>query len=229
MSPTVIAFLLVIANVMGTGMIVPQVLRLHRVRSADGVSGVWIGVGVAMNSWWTAYGLAESLWGILPVSMIAAALYLVMAGQYLGLLGRPARRPLLAGLLMLGLTPMPFLLVGGWAAAGLVVGLAYAVQFTPAAVASVRSTDLSGISALTWVMAWIEAVIWILYGAFSGDPALLIGGSGGTIAASVILARLVWVDRRARRDPDGPNGAIDHPGTEGAVRSAADMRAGSVR
>lgn len=136
MNPTVMTVLLVVANVMGAGMIVPQVVRLHRLRSADGISGIWIGVGISMNSWWTAYGLAESLWGILPVSIAAAALYLVMAGQYLGLLGRLALRPLFVGVLLLGLAPMPFLAIGGWDTAGLVVGLAYAVQFTPAAVAA---------------------------------------------------------------------------------------------
>jgi uncharacterized protein with PQ loop repeat len=196
MNPTVMTLLLVVANVMGAGMIVPQVLRLHRVRSADGVSGVWIGVGIAMNSWWIAYGLAESLWGILPVSIAAAALYLVMASQYLGLLGRPGLRPLLAGLFLLGLVPMPFLAVGGWAIAGLVVGLAYAIQFSPAALAALRSDELSGVSSVTWSMAWVEAVIWVIYGLSTGDAALLVGGTGGTLAATVILVRLAVVRSR---------------------------------
>ena len=47
----VLPILLVVANVMGAGMIVPQVARLHRVRSVDGLSGIWVGVGVAMNNW----------------------------------------------------------------------------------------------------------------------------------------------------------------------------------
>lgn len=196
MNPTVMTLLLVVANVMGAGMIVPQVVRLHRVRSADGISGIWIGIGIAMNSWWIAYGLAESLWGILPVSIVAAALYLVMAGQYLGLLGWPGLRPLSAGMFLLGLAPLPFLAIGGWDTAGIVVGLAYAVQFTPAALAVLRSTDLSGVSPVTWAMAWLEAVIWVIYSLSTGDAALLVGGTGGTIAATVILVRLAVVRRR---------------------------------
>ena len=190
MSTPVLAALLVVANIMGAGMIVPQVVRLHRVRSADGLSGVWVGLGIAMNSWWVAYGLAESLWGILPVSIAAAALYLVMTAQYLGLVGRVGLRPLLVGFLGLAIVPLPFLVVGGWSAAGLVVGLAYAIQFVPAAVAAVRESDLTGISSTTWVMAWIEAVIWVIYGLTSGDRALLIGGTGGAIAAGVILVEV---------------------------------------
>jgi hypothetical protein len=140
--------------------------------------------------------LAESLWGILPVSIAAAALYLVMASQYLGLLGRPGLRPLLAGLFLLGLVPMPFLAVGGWAIAGLVVGLAYAIQFSPAALAALRSDELSGVSSVTWSMAWVEAVIWVIYGLSTGDAALLVGGTGGTLAATVILVRLAVVRSR---------------------------------
>lgn len=45
-------------------------------------------------------------------------------------------------------------------------------------------------------MAWVEAVIWVTYGRFAGDAALLVGGTGGTLAAAVILVRLaVHVDR----------------------------------
>ncbi|MCZ7627999.1 MAG: hypothetical protein M5U19_02385 [Microthrixaceae bacterium] len=146
MNPVLLVGMLVLANAMGIGMTVPQVVRLHRLRSADGVSGVWIGVGIAMNTWWIAYCLAESLWGILPVSTVAALLYTVMAGQYLGLVGRPGRRPLLSGLLAVGLSPVPFLVLGGWAVTGAVIGLAYALQFSPAAVTALRSDDLSGIS-----------------------------------------------------------------------------------
>lgn len=190
MNASVLTVLLVIANVMGAGMIVPQVVRLHRSRSADGLSGIWVGVGIAMNCWWTAYGLAESLWGILPVSILAALLYLVMAGQYVGLLGRAGIRPILIGLFGLALLPVPFLLVSGWDAAGLVVGLAYAVQFTPAAVAAVRADDLRGVSPTTWTMAWIEAAIWVVYGISENDPALLVGGAGGAVASAVILFRI---------------------------------------
>lgn len=190
MSTPVLAALLVVANIMGAGMIVPQVVRLHRVRSADGLSGLWVGLGIAMNGWWTAYGLAESLWGILPVSIAAAALYMVMAAQYLGLVGRVGIRPLSVGFLGLALLPLPFLVLGGWSAAGLVVGLAYAIQFVPAAVTAVRESDLTGISPTTWVMAWIEAVIWVIYGLTSSDRALLVGGTGGAIAASVILVEV---------------------------------------
>ena len=188
----VLPILLVVANVMGAGMIVPQVARLHRVRSVDGLSGIWVGVGVAMNNWWSAYGIAESLWGILPVSLTASVLYVVMAIQYLGIVGRVGLRPILVGAVTFGGFPLPFLAFGGWEVAGVAIGLCYAVQFMPAADTSLRSTDLTAISPMTWSMALTEAMIWVVYGLYTGDNALLVGGTGGSLAAGVILVRLAW-------------------------------------
>ncbi len=104
---------------------------------------------------------------------------------------------LAVGALGLGMTPMPFLLVGGWTAAGVAIGLSYAVQFTPAAITAVRSAELDGIAASTWTMALVEAVVWLAYGLSVSDTALVLGGSGGTVMSVVILAA-VWRYERAR-------------------------------
>ena len=45
MSPIVLSSMLVVANIMGAGMIVPQVVRLRRYRNTRGISASWIGVG----------------------------------------------------------------------------------------------------------------------------------------------------------------------------------------
>ncbi len=191
--------LLVIANVMGAGMIAPQVLRLHRLRSVAGLSGTWVGIGVSMNYWWSAYGFAESLWGILPVSITACVLYLVMAIQYFGIVGAAGTRVFLIGLLGFGAFPLPFLLLDGWETAGVAIGLCYAVQFMPAALSSVRSDDLTAVSPVTWSMAFTEAMIWVIYGLYTGDSALLVGGTGGSLAAGVIIVRLAWVSSAGTR------------------------------
>lgn len=195
----VLPILVALATVMGAGMIVPQVLRLRRTRVAHGLSGTWVGLSLAMNAWWIAYATAQGLWGLLPVSTGALALYSVIAVQYTRLVGWGGARRMAVGLLGAGVVPAVALVLGGWAATGLAIGLAYAVQFTPAVVAAVRSADLAGISPATWVMAWIEAVIWCTYGAAMGDAALTIGGGGGALMASVILVRLWSTSRPALR------------------------------
>jgi uncharacterized protein with PQ loop repeat len=190
MGSFVMPMLLVVANVLGTGMIVPQSLRLRRHRNTDGISSAWVGVGIAMNIWWLAYGLEQALWGLIPVSAVALGLYGYMAVQLFGVLGRSMVRQLLVGTLGLGAIPLPFLVGGGWIAAGIAIGLCYAVQFAPAALESIRSDRLSGISPTTWTMAWVEAVIWLIYGMEIGDWALTVGGTGGTVMATIILVRL---------------------------------------
>lgn len=183
--------LLVIANVAGAGMIVPQVVRLRRHSVVEGLSGAWIGVGLTMNLWWVAYAVNEGLWGIVPVSISGLALYAIIASQLNRIVGAEALYPLAVGGLTIGVVPVPFLLIGGWPAAGLAIGLCYGVQFAPAALTALRSERLDGMSPTTWMLAWIEAAIWLSYGAATNDAALLVGGAGGTLMASVILARMV--------------------------------------
>ena len=75
--------------------------------------------------------------------------------------------------------------------AGLVIGLLYGAVFAPAVWSAVRSTSVAGISATTWLLAWIEAVVWMVYGSSTLDLALITGGIGGTVMSSIILARLL--------------------------------------
>lgn len=190
MKSMVLPVLLIVANITGAGMILPQVLRLHRRRVVDGLSGVWVGVGIAINLWWFAYALQGSLWGMIPVSVAGAALYVIIACQFFRIVGPDARCSLAMGASGLGLVPLVFLVAAGWNAAGLALGLCYGVQFLPAAIAAMRSASLDAISATTWLLAWIEAVIWFGYGVAIDDPALLVGGAGGAVMASVIIVRL---------------------------------------
>ena len=181
--------LLTIATVTGSGMIVPQVLRIHRGRRTAGVSAPWVGVGLSLNAAWLAYGWAEQLWGIVPVSIGAFVLYAVVAGQLVTIDGRRRLLGVLAGTLI-AVLPAAAYVVGGWSATGLVAGLLYAAQFTPATIEAFRSDDTSGVSVVTWAMALVEALIWAGYGLWAGDVPLLIGGTGGAIASALIVVRL---------------------------------------
>jgi len=90
------------------------------------------------------------------------------------------------------------LVTAGWPAVGLTLGLAYGPQFAPAVFNVVRSGTAAGASLATWIMAATEAAIWLVYGLVVADQALIIGGAGGTLMASVILARL------STREASGP-------------------------
>lgn len=199
MTAVFVTIMIVIANVMGAGMAYPQASKLIRTGNTRGVSGVWAGVSLTMNIWWLAYGLANDLWGLVPVSAVAAVLYAAIIAAYLRSVGRQGVAGVALGALGLGMVPAPFLAVGGWTVAGLAIGLCYGMQLVPAVVAACRTRELHGVAPSTWIMAWVEAAIWTVYGLFVADVALLAGGVSGAVMASVILGRLAATGHRPFR------------------------------
>lgn len=192
--------LLVVANVLGAGMALPQAIRLVRTGSASGVSGTWAGISVAMNVWWLVYGLAERLWGLVPVSVVATIIYVVIAATLVRVRGHRTLVDLGVGV-ALGLAPLPALIVAGWGAAGVAIGLGYGLQLLPAVVASYRTRELDGVAPGTWIMAWVESAVWVVYGLVVLDPALLVGGTSGVILPTLLLLRLDRTGHRPFRRP----------------------------
>lgn len=186
----------VVATVLGSWMSFPQARRLLRTRQVEGLSPMWIGVSVSINGWWLAYGLFAGVWALVPVSSISLVLYSTMAFVYLRETGRRGLAGLVAGAAGLGMTPLPFLLVGGWSLAGVAVGLAYGVQLLPAVVTACRTSELAGIAAGTWWLAVAEAALWLVYGAVVRDLALLLAGAAGTVMGTIILVRLAVTGHR---------------------------------
>ncbi len=201
MTAIFVTIMIVVANVMGAGMAYPQASKLIRTGNTRGVSGVWAGVSLTMNIWWLAYGLANGLWGLVPVSGVAAVIYVAIIIAYIRSAGPGALGGVLGGALILGMIPAPFLAFGGWTVAGLAIGLCYGLQLVPAVVATCRTRELNGVAPTTWIMAWVEAVIWTAYGLFVVDSALLAGGISGAVMASLILGRLALTGHRPFRIP----------------------------
>jgi uncharacterized protein with PQ loop repeat len=189
-------FLVVVATVLGSWMAFPQARRIARTRRVDGVSATWIGVSLAINAWWLTYGLVAGVWALVPVSVISLLLYGVMAWFFVLSVGRAGMPGLALGAFGLGMVPLPFLLIGGWELAGVAVGLSYGVQLLPAVVASLRTSALSGVSSTTWIIALVEAALWLVYGVGVGDVALTLAGLVGVAMASVILVRLAVTGHR---------------------------------
>ncbi len=188
--------IVVAATVLGSWMAFPQARRIARTRRVDGVSSTWIGVSLAINGWWLTYGLVVGVWALVPVSVISLLLYGTMAWFFVRSVGRAALPGMALGAFGLGMVPLPFLVVGGWELAGVAVGLSYGIQLLPAVVASLRTTLLSGVSSATWIIAFVEAALWLVYGVGVGDVALMLAGAVGMTLASVILGRLAITGHR---------------------------------
>ncbi|MEM9036064.1 MAG: hypothetical protein AAGD18_15815 [Actinomycetota bacterium] len=195
MPDLVLTTLLVVANVFGAGMIVPQLVRVRRTRNLNGLSLPWVGVGIALNVCWGAYAVGAQVWGVLPVSIAGTALYGAIAATAVPL--HPAGvRAVAAGAAGATIAPAVGLAIGGWTTAGIAMGLSYGVQFAPAAFEAARAELVDGVSPTTWVMAAIEAAIWLVYGVEVADAALLIGGAGGLLMSILILGQLASTSPR---------------------------------
>lgn len=192
----VLTSIVVAATVLGSWMALPQARRLARTRRVEGVSSTWIGVSLAINAWWLAYGVAAGVWALVPVSSISLVLYATTAWYFLASAGGRGAPGMALGVFGLGMIPLPFLVLGGWELAGVAVGLSYGVQLLPAVVASLRTSALSGVSSTTWIIAFAEAALWLVYGLAVGDVALTLAGLVGVLMASVILARLAATGHR---------------------------------
>ncbi len=189
----------VIANVIGASMALPQARHLARTRCVDGISASWVGVSVALNAWWLAYGLSERVWALIPVSGISLALYVTIAVLLVKTVGRRSLGGLGLGAFGLGMAPLPALLLGGWTAAGVAIGLSYGIQLFPAVLAAFRTRALQGIAPATWILALVEAVLWLVYGIGIADMALAVSGAVGTVLAGAILLRLAVTGHRPMR------------------------------
>ncbi len=188
--------IVVAATVLGSWMAFPQARRLLRTRRVDGVSAVWIGVSMAINAWWVVYAVAVGLWTLLPVSALSFVLYTAMAVVYVSTVGPRSLAGLALGAFGLGMVPMPFLVAGGWTLAAVAIGLSYGLQLLPAVVAACRTSLLAGVSGSTWLLAWGEASLWLVYGLGVADLAVGLAGGAGMAMATVILARLAVTGHR---------------------------------
>lgn len=181
----------ILANAIGAAMAIPQAIRVIRTRRVEGVSLTWAAMSVVNNAWWVIYAIGVGNLAIIPVAAICIAGYLVIIAGLL--LFGANHQPLTAigAAVAIGLAPFAALQIGGWAAAGIVLGLLYAVQLAPAVSSAVRNTDLTGISVGTWIIAFVEAALWGIYGTGRADLGLISMAATGVVMSAVVLYQVV--------------------------------------
>jgi len=181
------------ANVLGGAMALPQVAKLIRTRQVDGVSATWAGVSATVNSWWAVYGFGIGDLGIVPVSIVSVIAYLAIAAALVRFRRTSVGAvltPMLLGAGAVAVIPAIALVASGWTAAGVTLGTLYGVQLAPAVIAVYRSSDVRGVAAATWALAWVEAALWGVYGFARADLGLLTLAVTGGAMSSLVLLRL---------------------------------------
>lgn len=195
-------FVVAAANLLGAAMALPQARKLSRDRRIHGVSVTWAAASITVNAWWIGYGLGVGDIGIVPVSVVSVMAYVVIVASVVRFSPAPplvTLRPALAATAVLNAIPVGALVVADWTTTGIVLGALYGVQLAPAVLGAYRSPDVSGVSVTTWVIAFVEAALWGVYGAAIADVGLLALAATGVSMSSLVLARLFV--RRPRRGP----------------------------
>jgi uncharacterized protein with PQ loop repeat len=188
------------ANVLGAAMAVPQARKLLRTRCTDGVSVTWAAVSATVNAWWAMYGIGVDDFSIVPVSVVSVVAYVVIT---IGLVRfSPAATrvlPTIGAVAVVITIPLIALHIDGWASAGIVLGALYGVQLSPAVLAVYRTIDVSGVAIGTWVIAFVEAALWAVYGLATADAGLITLAATGAVMSILVLVRLLLRRPRGAR------------------------------
>jgi len=163
-----------IVEVVGAGALVvtataviPQTVRMIKVRSTAGVSPVWAMLGAVSTGVWTAYTAARGLWWATVADSLACLSYL----SSVIVLARHGVRPrIVAGVSWLGVFALAYT-AADLAGVGTVLAFAFIVQVAPSIWTAYRSSDLLGVSIVTWRLTFAEGVLWFIYGWAKDDAA----------------------------------------------------------
>ncbi len=198
---------LVFGTLLTLGMVLPQVVRIARRRGAVGVSPVWPVLGTVLNAAWTAYLVEVHLYLAALTTLSMTITYLVLAALVLAYFPERRRDSMARGIAVA--LALAALGAGwGWQTVGTVLGFSYGAQLAPAAVAVFRTSDLSGVSRMTWGIALVEAACWGFYGLTTGESAVVIYGITGIAFTAVICARLMWVDATVQASGSANGSAV---------------------
>lgn len=201
MSPELLGWL---ASVVYLSRLLPQPIRLARTGLPEGISTVAAMNAVISDAAWIAYGLQA---GLLPVWLVA--LVGVVPGVWTVVL---LRREVDRGDLVRSGAWLAVVVVAalvGWL--GVILAVSVLVNVGPQVWTALRSNDLRGLSAFTWVLAIGDGLLWGAYGWVVADVALL-AYAGVLVSGALIVLLRMAMTRSFTTNPAGP--AV--PALEGA-------------
>jgi uncharacterized protein with PQ loop repeat len=185
-----------ICTILSVSLIWPQVLRVYRLKTVDGISPFGTLHGVAGCTLWTSYGIAQGV-GPLIVSNGVIGLALVSIG-----VAQIRHRTLLASTLAGAIVAFVAIAAGslmisstltGWLA--IVVGM---TSIIPQTRYVVTATSLAGVSLPMYALVVSSSVMWVAYGLVIGDPLVLMPHTV-VLPCGVYIAYKVWRSQRVNR------------------------------
>jgi uncharacterized protein with PQ loop repeat len=185
---------IIAATVLAATALIPQVVKLLRTRTPDGVSATWAAFGVVTNLAWAVYLTSQALWLTLPAVVMVVTGYGVTFAL-LRRLGSGTGAPIGLGVGW-AVTLASIGAIGGWSVLGTVLGFSYGVQVAPGVWTAYRAYRPVGISPGTWWIVLVEGLLWGYYGWWHGDAPLMIFAVVGTLASIAMLTRYGATRRR---------------------------------
>ena len=116
--------------------VVPQVVRLLRLKRTEGASPAWAAIGMVINIGWMAYVIAEEFWVTIP-AILAAVISFAVVLYLLWRNGADVRLAVISGIAV-GVACVVLQRVAGWNDLGTVLGLSNGLYLGPSVYAAWR-------------------------------------------------------------------------------------------
>lgn len=173
---------------------VPQIVRLVRTRSVQGVSGPTTWLGLTINAGWVAFGVAR---GLVPVAVLSLA-YVVGYATIAGLLVQRGNRSGVATAVVSTAAIAATAAAFGWTVLGTALALTVAVQFVPQVALAWRGSDLTALAGGTYVVCGLDGIVWGGYGVLRDElPLVLYGLVMASVAVLVLVPKRRWTAKAA--------------------------------
>jgi uncharacterized protein with PQ loop repeat len=172
----------------------PQVVRVLRLRTVDGISWLTWVVSCVLFSVWGVYAWGEQYWSLFVanVSCFVGAFLLLVVGAKLRW-----------GFRVIGWAFGVVILVGVissvWGVVAVVIMTVAGVGMrVPQVVALMRSESVEGVSAVTWVLSTVTAALWLSVSVSKGAGGAAIANVAALSAGLALLGLLAWKRGRVR-------------------------------
>ena len=189
-----------LAVLLTAAQLIPQVVRTTRTGDTAGVSAGMFAIMLAQAWAWIGYSAREELLQPIIVNLVLT-MCAVMMIRLLMRNGAPHVGTAVA--VVIGLLAIE-LLVFLWAPPEALGVLATALAFLllwPQVFVAMRSRDLSGLSASSWILSVSNTVLWVVYGIGRGAELLWLSAGHALVLSLVILARMAFVQRSRAAAP----------------------------
>jgi uncharacterized protein with PQ loop repeat len=183
----------------------PQVIQTVRTRDVRGVAPMMWAMLLVAGAAWLLYGLQV---GLVP-SVVVNVLVVTCCSVMMAILVRE-RAPGAPTALRFVVAGLPVVALVAWAGPvgllGALAALGGAAIMWPQAIAAMRSDDLSGLSAPSFVLGVAVNGLWLAFGIGHANPMVWISASQSTALSLLVVARILVTRRSESVDP--PTGPV---------------------